>query len=822
MIKIPKQLQNENYRFNLLGKRIKEPLEKEWQKKRNYQYNNLKLINHLNKGWNYGIIGGYGNLILVDFDNEEIQTKIIPKLPKTFTVRAGGGFLHKYFISKDSKTTPFKILDKNKNTLADIQGTAKYLIAPGSTHPNGNKYLVVDDSPIAEIDYSELKALFEPWLKEKQKPQSKTFRQTDEIIQQIKDRISVSSLLNKYGINTKKNPTECPFHSSKGGKCLSFDDNKQVWNCFHCDESGDVFTLYMKQERLTFPEAKVALAKKVGIKITKISFPQNIIKIDDYYNNVQNMYDQKPFFYDKAGLFWFWEECNYKWEMTDDIDIMNALEEYFELAGETIGSGIKRNYIEAFKRIGRLNKPRDQEKHWVQFKDKIFNIKENRFLNVTPKYFICNPIPHYIGKTNETPIIDKLFVDWVGENHKQELYEIIAYCCLIDYPIHLIFCFIGSGRNGKSSFQELLTKFIGENNICSTELDILLSSRFENAKLYKKLVCSLGETNFGVLNKTSLLKRLTGRDLIGFEFKNKQPFDYYNYAKILINSNSLPPSEDTSEGFYRRWYIINFPNQFPEGKNIIESIPQEEYSALAKKVTEILPKLLKQGNFTNQGTIEERKTRYIMASNPLTFFINNVCDQDINGFVRYSELYATYSHYLTISKKRVVNRKEFSKVLAQEGFEARKSTKTINGFYENGYFVEGLKFKEGFPENMTQMTDMTLTPLGKTPYTNITDMTDMTNMTPTLLGKTTKCLRVTPRHIRHKRHNLTQNIDIEVSNIDITNSNIDIEVIDKIFLPCNFCGLKGNGWTHTYKKEIICDICLETKIGGNNEKKKEN
>jgi len=37
----------------------------------------------------------------------------------------------------------------------------------------------------------------------------------------------------------------------------------------------------------------------------------------------------------------------------------------------------------------------------------------------------------------------------------------------------------------KSKFLELLRKFIGEPNICSTELDTLLTSRFEVTRLHK-------------------------------------------------------------------------------------------------------------------------------------------------------------------------------------------------------------------------------------------------------------------------------------------------------------------------------------------------
>lgn len=56
----------------------------------------------------------------------------------------------------------------------------------------------------------------------------------------------------------------------------------------------------------------------------------------------------------------------------------------------------------------------------------------------------------------ETPVMDRIFTEWVGESHKRTLYEIISYCMLSDYPINRLFCFIGAGMNGKSKFLELL------------------------------------------------------------------------------------------------------------------------------------------------------------------------------------------------------------------------------------------------------------------------------------------------------------------------------------------------------------------------------
>lgn len=421
--------------------------------------------------------------------------------------------------------------------------------------------------------------------------------------------------------------------------------------------------------------------------------------ITNYLQNVERYWDINPFFYDKAKIFWLWNKQKYCWEMVDETDILVSIDKELRFMGQLVTNGMRMNYLEAFKQYGRTKIPLSGLKDIVQFKNMLFHIPSKKIISATPKLFCCNPIPYEIGKSTETPVMDKLFVEWVGEKYKDTLYEIIAYCCLSDYPIHSLFCLVGSGRNGKSQYQKVIQKFFGMGNICSTELDLLIDNRFESAKLYKKLVCTLGETNFGVMAKTSLLKKLTGGDLIGYEFKNKLPFDDLNYAKIIINSNALPSSLDTSDGFYRRWLIINFPNEFSEGKEIVETIPEDEYNNLVTKVLLILPELLTRGTFTNQGTIEERRKAYIMASNPLPFFIDQFCCKESDRWVKHTDLYNAYTHFLLTNKKRKVSRKEFNEILNEEGLFSTRSTKTVetmkNGKfgdneYLSGYFIDGI------------------------------------------------------------------------------------------------------------------------------------
>jgi len=415
----------------------------------------------------------------------------------------------------------------------------------------------------------------------------------------------------------------------------------------------------------------------------------NGLDIQNYQSNVKDFWQLHPFFYDKSKIFWFWNENEYKFEIVDETDLMIDLDERLSFNGETVNKNKKAQYIEAFKRVGRMNHPKETPISWIQFKDTIVDIKDGSIKKVTPKYFFTNPIPYKLGEKYETPVMDKLFEEWVGKKYVKTLYEIIAYCCYRGYPIQVLFSFCGSGRNGKSQFIKIIDKFIGKDNCASTELDLLLNNRFETFKLFKKLVCMIGETNFGILNKSSILKKLTGGDKIGFEKKNKDPFDEYNYAKPIIASNSLPSSDDTSDGFYRRWIIINFPNEFPEGKDIIETIPEIEYNNLAKKITEILPKLLQRGKFTNQGTIVERKKKYIEMSNPFALFIEKYCLKEIDYYVSYNKLYTQYIQYLQNNKKRAVKYKEFKTALQNEGLFIERTT--LDG--KNGLFIIGIKLK---------------------------------------------------------------------------------------------------------------------------------
>jgi putative DNA primase/helicase len=231
---------------------------------------------------------------------------------------------------------------------------------------------------------------------------------------------------------------------------------------------------------------------------------------------------------------------------------------------------------------------------------------------------------------------------------------------------------LGSGMNGKSAFLRLLTKFIGRENLTATELDTLLSSRFEVTRLHRKLCCIMGETNFTEMSKTSIIKKLTGQDLIGFEYKNKDPIDDYNYAKIFIATNSLPSTTDKTVGFYRRWLIIDFPNQFSEKKDILADIPDEEYEALAVKSLGILKDLLTEKKFYNEGSIEERAERYETKSNFLEQFIKLYVEESSNENITSVDFAKKFGSWCKENRHREMADNSLGMAMKKLGYETRR------------------------------------------------------------------------------------------------------------------------------------------------------
>ena len=93
-----------------------------------------------------------------------------------------------------------------------------------------------------------------------------------ELIEQIRDAADIVAVIGE-SVELKRTGSDwrgpCPFH---GGTHRNFSvvPRKQMYHCFVCHESGDVFTYLMKRFGLDYPTAVREIAAKVGIAVPDV------------------------------------------------------------------------------------------------------------------------------------------------------------------------------------------------------------------------------------------------------------------------------------------------------------------------------------------------------------------------------------------------------------------------------------------------------------------------------------------------------------------------------------------------------------------------
>lgn len=280
-------------KFALVPPNSKRCLAPNWTTTNNFYAYESDLEKHIETGGNYCVVTGYDNICVVDFDHPDIDALAaeMPFFQNTFTVRSATKRLkHVYFKIKGEEGSSFKWLDDQSQTLLDVQYTGRNVIGYGSTI-NGNEYSLECDADVKWVEFDELVESLATLFRKH--PEYKCTLSADnapkvkkadnEEIAEIRRCVKIVDLLKEAGVNTKgKKNTDCPFHSSQGGACFSYTDDK--FNCFHCDRKGDIFTLYGELYDKPFKEVVGILATRAGLVATSLSPTTSSLSKNPYDN----------------------------------------------------------------------------------------------------------------------------------------------------------------------------------------------------------------------------------------------------------------------------------------------------------------------------------------------------------------------------------------------------------------------------------------------------------------------------------------------------------------------------------------------------------
>jgi len=466
--------------------------------------------------------------------------------------------------------------------------------------------------------------------------------------------------------------TICPFHNDNNP---SFFINPEtgLFHCFGCGESGNVWQFLQRYLGIDFKEA-VKITSRYGIvpegyspnghssrsakldKVTRNEIIDIIAKVEGEEVVAGLREEQKPKrslvvvdkFYPRPFTqeitseysFW-WEGGNndfYYFDKQAGVWRDNAedfIRNYFRTATDTIQDTQKRTYIlneivndvrDCSWKGQRLPEPKTS---LIPFKNGVFDVDSGEFRNFKEDDYFTWTLPHRYNPDAQCPFLYELINSLLPEEQVISLWELMGYCLWREYNYQKMFFLFGRGSNGKSTFAKVLELMLGKDNVSHVSLREIQDNRFAKAQLYRKLANISGELEYTELKNTSILKQLSGEDTITMDRKYKEPFTYRNYAKLIFLTNEINKSRDTTEAFYRRLYLIEFPKKFKQNPQLlhrIDTLPEEEWEGLLVLALDNLRKLLVNGlHFTIDPEEEEIEKIYNKLASPLTQFIEENC-----------------------------------------------------------------------------------------------------------------------------------------------------------------------------------------------------
>lgn len=201
----------------------------------------------------------------------------------------------------------------------------------------------------------------------------------------------------------------------------------------------------------------------------------------------------------------------------------------------------------------------NKNEYSVVFKNGILDLKTWQFEPMTPDHLESIQINVSYDPSAYSKTADEFFATATcGDKMvEQLLYEAIGYALLKTNDLAKSFILTGTGRNGKSTYFDIMKAILGEGNFASISFKDLTST-FRASMLMNKLASFAGDISAQPIQESDLFKSITAYEDVTLEQKYKDAIVAKLFSTMFFSCNKLPRTPDTTYGFYRRMVIIPF------------------------------------------------------------------------------------------------------------------------------------------------------------------------------------------------------------------------------------------------------------------------
>ncbi len=395
--------------------------------------------------------------------------------------------------------------------------------------------------------------------------------------------------------------------------------------------------------------------------------------------------------YYTAGNFYFYKDGVY--QAVEDIHACSIIKGYMLPNKRTI---VNINDTLGQWKIGAYinNLEANSEPYTLNLKNGLYDIQKNELKKHSPNYFSIVQLNAKYDKKAKCNLFLEFLDDILEKDEITLIQEIFGYLLVPINKAQKSFIFVGAPSAGKSTLLSVAQDILlGSENVSNIPWQSL-NDRFKTAELYGKLANIFADLPSKNIEDNGTFKALTGEDYLMVERKNKNPFSFKPYTRLLFSCNEIPRNYgDRSEGFYRRLVIIRFNKTIPSNKRdlSLKDKLKDERDGIFLWALEGLRRLIKnQYRFSESVKTKVELEAYRIESNNVLMFLKECCEIAPDYRCFRSELFDRYKAFCKDNGYRAFSQTKFNRDIELNVKEAKRSKDNV----AKKNIWKGLKYAE--------------------------------------------------------------------------------------------------------------------------------
>ncbi|WP_270558484.1 DNA primase family protein [Clostridium perfringens] len=303
----------------------------------------------------------------------------------------------------------------------------------------------------------------------------------------------------------------------------------------------------------------------------------------------------------------------------------------------------------------------------VNVRNGLLDIRDMSFKEHTPSYLSTVQLNVEYNPQVDCPQFKKFLNEVLDCKLIPLVQEIVGYLLTTNTASQKAFVFWGPARTGKSTLLWVVEYLLlGKKNVSNIPWQEIVD-KFKTAELLGKLANVFSDLPSKSIDDTGIFKVVTGEDYLMAEKKNKNPFKFKPFARLVFSCNELPRNYvDRTEGFYRRLIIVPFSRQIDKSKidKALKYKFQREKEGILNWALEGLKRLYENNfEFSENELTDGVKKEYKRENNNVISFVEECCELDGLFSCSRIELYESYKEFCVEAGLKALSQIKFNKEL---------------------------------------------------------------------------------------------------------------------------------------------------------------